>query len=259
MQLDAAAKNAGARMRGVSKPVSLARKIVIDFLHVATPLVVVKCTMKLERLTSVRARVDERPGWLTMIAKAYCIVARDEPWLRTYYLEWPWPHFYEVPKSIAMAGMIRDEFDREAPIVLKVGPADEMPLAELEKIIQRGKSAPLDEVPALRRMLRLARLPRPLRRLLLRLALNIGRQRPNYFGTFLITSVASLGVETVVLRTPGPAAMTYGMVRPDHTMELLFHWDHRVYDGIVAARAMRKLEAVLNGAIADELAASISA
>jgi pyruvate/2-oxoglutarate dehydrogenase complex dihydrolipoamide acyltransferase (E2) component len=36
-------------------------------------------------------------------------------------------------------------------------------------------------------------------------------------------------------------------------MELLFHWDHRIYDGVIAARAMRRLEDVLNIDIAEEL------
>jgi len=47
--------------------------------------------------------------------------------------------------------------------------------------------------------------------------------------------------------------MTYGLIRPDHTMELLFHWDHRIYDAILVARALRRLEDVLNTVIADEL------
>lgn len=243
-------------MRGISKPVSLVRKTVIDLLQASAPLVIVKCTMNVERLAGARASLEKRPGWLTLIAKAFCIVARDEPWLRTFYLKWPWPRFYEVPKSVVMAGIIRDDFDPEAPIVLKIGPADEFSLAQLEEIVQRGKTAPLDQVPSLQRIVRLARLPLPLRRLLWAIALNAGRQRSNYLGTFAITSVASLGVETVVLRAPGPAAITYGLVQPDHTMEILFHWDHRIYDGIIAARAMRKLEAVLNSEIADELLAS---
>ena len=36
-------------------------------------------------------------------------------------------------------------------------------------------------------------------------------------------------------------------------MELLFHWDHRICDGILIARALQRLEDVLNTVIADEL------
>ena len=56
-------------------------------------------------------------------------------------------------------------------------------------------------------------------------------------------------------RAPGPNMLSYGLVRPDRTMELLLHWDHRIYDGVVAARALQRLEDVLNGEIADELLA----
>ncbi len=243
-------------MRGVIKAVSLSRKLTIEVMHASVPLVVVKTTLNLERLVKARATQDKRPSWLVIIAKAFCIVARDEPWLRTFYMKWPWPHFYEVPRSIAVAVVSHNAIDPDAPLMLKIGSADEIPLPELEEMIQRGKTAPLDEVPVLKRILRVSRMPLPLRRMLFGAALNIGRQRSNYFGTFAITSVASLGVETVVLRAPGPAVMTYGLVRPDHTMELLFHWDHRIYDGVLVGRAMRKLEKVLNTDIADELLAS---
>ncbi len=243
-------------MRGAIRPVSLARKLIIDLMHASVPLVVIKRTMNLERLVKVRSSQDKRPGWLPIIAKAFCIVARDEPWLRTYYLRWPWPHFYEVPMSVVMAAVVRIDFDQDAPILLKIGAADRLSLTDVEAAIEHCKSAPLDDVPSLKRILRIARMPLPLRRMLWILGLNIGRQRANYFGTFGITSISSLGSETVVMRSPGPAFITYGLVRADHTMELLFHWDHRIYDGLLAARALRRLEDVLNTDIADELLAS---
>ena len=243
-------------MRGKVRPISLGRKLVLDLMHASVPLVVVRRTMELERLVKARATLAVRPGWSTIIAKAFCIVARDEPCLRTFYLKWPWPHFYEVPKSVAMVAIVRADLDEGVPVMLKIGSADELSLADVEVFIQRGKNAPFYEVPSLKRMMRITRMPLPLRRLLWSIGLNIGRQRANYFGTFATTSLASFGVETVVARTPGPAFITYGVIRPDHTMELLFHWDHRIYDGIQVARALRRLEDVLNTNIADELLAN---
>jgi len=242
-------------MRGTFKQVSLARRLVIDLMHASVPLVIVKRTMKLDRLVQARARLAARPGWTPIVAKAFCLVARDEPWLRTFYLTWPWPHFYEVPRSVAMAAIIRDSFDKESPVLLNIGSADEMPLAEVDAILQRGKNAPLADVPALRRVLRVTGLPLPLRRLIWWFGLNYGRQRANNFGTFAITSLATLGSETMVLNAPGPSMITYGMLKPDNTMELLLHWDHRIYDGVLACRALQRLEDVMNGEIADELLA----
>jgi hypothetical protein len=254
---DTAGRGSKNDMKGKIKAVSLARKFVIDLMHASVPLVVVKRTLKIERLVDARARLTaRRPGWAPIIAKAFCIVAREEPRLRTFYLKWPWPHFYELPRSVAMAGIIRDSFDTDVPLVLKLGAADEYPLAELEDVLQRGKSGPLAEVPSINRILRITQLPWLLRRLIWAFTLNIGRQRANHFGTFAITSVATLGSETVVANSPGPSVMTYGMLRPDHTMEVLFHWDHRIFDGVLAARAMQRLEDVMNGEIADELLAA---
>jgi hypothetical protein len=148
---------------------------------------------------------------------------RDDPWLRTFYLKWPWPHFYEVPKSIAMVAIVRNDIDKDAIVILKIGAADELSLADVEVCIRRGKNAALDDVPSIKRALRVTRWPLPLRRLVWALGLNIGRQRANYFGTFGITSIASRGSENVVAHAPGPNLVSYGLVRADHTMELLFH------------------------------------
>lgn len=242
-------------MKGTVRPISLARKLVIDLMHVSVPLVVVKSTLKLERLVKARTQLTVRPGWTPIVAKAFCIVAREEPWLRTFYMKWPWPHFYVVPRSVVMAAIVRESFDPDVPILLKLGSADEMSLSELEAAVQNGKTAPVDEVPSFKRILRIVRLPLPLRRLLWAISLNIGRQRANHFGTFAMTSLAALGSETVVANSPGPSLMTYGLVRPDNTMEVHFHWDHRIFDGVLAARAMQRLEEVMNNEIADELLA----
>ena len=246
-------------MKGKVRPISLARKFVIELMNASVPLVSVKRVLKLDRLVTARAQLDARPGWAPMILKAFCIVAREEPSLRMFYLKWPWPHFYELPRSVGMAGIVRDSLDKDVPIVLKLGPADEHSLVELETMIQRGKYAPLDEVPSIKRVLRITALPLPLRRLLWTITMMSGRQRANHVGTFAITSLATLGSETVVARSPGPSMMTYGLLRPDNTMEVLFQWDHRIYDGVLAARAMQRLEEVLNDEIVSELQADVTA
>lgn len=242
-------------MKGKMKSVSVGRRLVIDLMHASVPLVIIKRTMRLDRLVNARAALLARPGWTPIIAKAFCIVARDEASLRSYYLKWPWPHLYELPRSMVMAPIIRDSFDPDVPLLMNLGCADEISLTEMDAILKHSKTAPLDEVPALRRVMRVTKLPLLLRRLLWAFSLNVGRQRANNFGTVAITSLATLGSETAVAHSPGPSLITYGMVRPDHTMELLLHWDHRIYDGVLAARALQRLEEVMNGEIADELLA----
>lgn len=228
----------------------------IDLMRASVPLVVVKATFSLERLVKSRSALAERPGWTPIIAKAIAIVALEEPSLRTFYLKWPWPHFYEVPRSVVIAVIIRDSFDSDVPVMLNLGAADERSLTELDALLKSGKSGPLNAVRSIERQLRINRFPFPLRQLVWAFGLNVGRQRANHFGTVSITSLANLGVETVTARAPGPILITYGRLANDGTMEVLLHWDHHVFDGIVAARAMRRLGEVLNKEIADELMAS---
>lgn len=242
-------------MQGKTKSISLARKLVIDLMRASVPLVAVERTLHLERLAKARASLAERPGWSAIMAKALCIVARDEPWLRTLLLKWPWARFYELPKSTVLVALVRDDFDDGVPIMMKLGSADERSLADLEADMQRAKIAPIAAVPSFSRTERIARLPLLLRRLIWAMVLNSGRMRSNRFGTMWITSLASLGSETVTARTPGPSLISYGLVHPDHSMLIRLHWDHRIYDGVVATRALLRLEEVLNNEIADELLA----
>lgn len=220
------------------------------------PRVAGKRTLNIARLIEIRAAQAERPGWATMFAKAFAIVARDDPHFRTFYLKWPWPHLYEVPDSVAMISIVRTDYGDDAVHFLKIGTPDQRPLAEIDAAVRHGKTAALPDVPSINRMMKVSRLPLPLRRLVWAYALNIGRQRANHAGTFAITSVASLGLETVTALFPGPSLISYGMVRPDRTIEILYHWDHRLYDGTQVTNALDRLEQVLNGEIADEIAAS---
>ena len=242
-------------MRGKTKSISLARRLVIDLMRASVPLVAVERTLHLERLMKARASLAVRPGWSAIMAKALCIVARDEPWLRTLLLKWPWARFYELPKSTVLVALVRDDFDDGVPIMMKLGAADDRSLGDLETDMLRAKTAPISEVPSFARTERIARLPMLLRRLIWTMVLNSGRMRSNRFGTLWITSLASLGSETVTARTPGPTLVSYGLVHPDHRMKIRLHWDHRIYDGVVATRALRRLEDVLNNEIADELLA----
>ena len=50
------------------------------------PFVSLKRTLDVGRLAEAREIAPARIGWAAIFAKAFCIVARDEPVLRTLYL-----------------------------------------------------------------------------------------------------------------------------------------------------------------------------
>jgi hypothetical protein len=148
------------------------------------------------------------------------------------------------------------QYDGEDCVMMqKLIAADAMPLGQIDAAIRHAKTAPVGEVPAFRKMLQVTRLPLPLRRLAWWIALGVGRQRANHFGTFGISSVAAFGPGTLYPASPGPFLVSYGAVRPDHSIDVVMRFDHRVTDAALIAAAMTRMEQALNGPIAAELAA----
>jgi hypothetical protein len=104
-----------------------------------------------------------------------------------------------------------------------------------------------------RKIMLATRLPYPLRRLAWLFGVNFGRQRGNYFGSFLVTGVAAFGGGELHALSPGPFILSYGVVEPDQRIAMVIRWDHRVTDAALIARTMSRLEQVLNSEIAAEL------
>jgi hypothetical protein len=173
--------------------------------------------------------------------------------LRTLYAKWPWPSFYELPRSIAMVAIARVEDGQDCVLPQKVPAADELPLIEVDEQIRHAKDAPIGEVPAFRKILRVTRLPLLLRRVMWLIGLNFGRQRANWFGSFGVTSVAAYGAGELHALSPGPFILSYGVVEPDQTIDVVIRWDHRITDAALIAKTLTRLEQVLNTEIAGEI------
>src|SRR3954453_20210074 len=226
-------------MPGTFRRVSLPRRLILDLMNAAmrVPFVSLTRTLSIRPLAEARGAVADRPGWAAIFAKAFSLVARDEPVLRTLFIKYPWPHFYELPLSVGMIAIARKEDGEDCVLPQRVRAADEMPLAEVDALVRHAKTAGIDKVPAFRKILRATRLPLPLRRLLWGIGLNSGRQRANYFGSFGITSVAAFGAGELHAIGPGPYIVSYGMLRPDHSIDVVIRWDHRITDAAMIATA----------------------
>jgi hypothetical protein len=244
-------------MRGSIRKLSVPRRLIIDLMHASmgVPFVALRRRMCVRALADARAGCARRPGWAAIFAKAFCVVARDEPVLRTMYLKWPWPHFYELPVSVGMVAISRNEAGEQCVLPQRVCGADRMSLAEVDAVIRHAMEAPVQKVPMFRKLLRVTRMPLPLRRLLWAGCFAIGRQRANFCGSFGLTSVAAIGPGNLDALSPGPYLLSYGALEPDQTIDVVIRWDHRVTDAALIARALSRLEQVLNGEIAGELLA----
>jgi hypothetical protein len=242
-------------MRGTVRKISIPRHLVIDLMHasISVPFVSLRRTLNIRQLAEARALVAQPPGWAAIFVKAFSLVAKDEPVLRTLYAKWPWPHFYELPRSVGMIAIARVEDGQDCVLPQKVAAADELPLTGIDALIRHAADTPIEQVAAFRKILRVTRLPLPLRRLFWMLGLNFGRQHANWFGSFGVTSVAAYGAGELHALSPGPFILSYGVVEPDRTVDVVIRWDHRITDAALIAKALTRLEQVLNTEIAAEL------
>ncbi|MFL6840714.1 MAG: acyltransferase [Bradyrhizobium sp.] len=245
-------------MRGTARKVSIQRRLVADLMHasIRVPFVSLARPLNVRSLIEARAQATQPPGWAALFVKAFAVVAKGEPVLRTLYVKWPLPGFYELPRSVAMVAIARVEDGQDCVLPQKITAPEEMPLGEVDALIRHAKQAPVAQVPAFRKILRTTRLPLPLRRLFWSIGLNFGRQRANYFGSFAVTSVAACGAGELHAISPGPFVLSYGVVQPDQTIDVVIRWDHRITDAAPVARALNRLEQVLNTEIAAELRAN---
>jgi hypothetical protein len=245
-------------MRGTKRKISTPRRFIIDLMHASmrVPFISLSRPLDIGPLMAARAEANSPPGWAAVFVKAFAIVAKEEPVLRRLYVKLPWPHFFELPRSIAMVAVARIEDGEEFILPEKIPAPEEHPLTEIDAQIRRAKNAPIEEIPAFRKTLMASRLPLPLRRLSWWVGLNFGRMCANTFGSFGVTSVSAYGPGQLLAVSPGPFLLSYGVAGLDHRIDVIVRWDHRITDAAVMARVLSRLEQVLNTEISAEILSS---
>ncbi|AVT75624.1 acyltransferase [Rhodopseudomonas palustris] len=242
-------------MRGKTRRISAPRRLIADLMHASqgVPLISYRRTLHLGPLARARAAAASPPGFAAIFAKAFSLVARDEPVLRTLYIAFPWPHFFEVPKSVGMIAVARRIDGEDCVLMQKVTAADTLPLPEVDAIIRSASTAPIETVPMFRKLLRISRMPWPLRRIAWWAGMSLNRPRANFFGSFGLSSVSAFGPGDLYPVSPGPYILSYGRLADDGRLEVIVRFDHRVIDAAPIARLTTRLEQVLNTTITAEI------
>ena len=237
-------------------PVSLPRRIVCDLMHFSLkiPTVTIGRVMPLAEVAQARQQASPRPSWCAIFTKAYALAAAGHPELRRSFLSFPRPRLYECACNIA-AIVVERRLDTEDTLLLAplVSPENQS-LQELDGHLRGYRERPVTSVGAFRRALRIARLPRPLRRLLWWIGFNVsGRQRAQYFGTFGVTTVAGEGADSLRPLSPWTTLLHYGVIDKQGIVNMRLTFDHRVLDGTIPARVLAEMETALKGPILSEL------
>jgi hypothetical protein len=240
---------------GRSLPLSLPRRWICDLLHFAqkVPTVPVQRRVDLRAVVEARGRLVKRFSWAALFTRAYGLVAQEVPQLRRYYLSFPWPHLYEFPYSIASVAIERQWQGEPAVFFAHLRSPETQTVSSLDQNLRDFKEKPIEHFGLFRRALQIARYPRPLRRLAWWYGLNVnGAKRGKRIGTFGVSVYSGLGSESLHPLSPLTTTLNYGVIE-DGWVTARVIYDHRVMDGGTVARALARLEEVMNDEIVKEL------
>ena len=241
-------------MRGTVRKLSLSRRVIVDLMRASKdiPFVAVRRTLSIGRLAAARKGLRQRPAWAVIFAKGFALLAREQPILRQTYLKWPWAHLYEFPHTVAMI-VIAPDAAPDGVLLFPVKAPDLISLEDTDQAVRQAKSQPIEATPFFRKTMTVTRLPNPIRWLAWWIGLNFGRQRGNYFGNLLVTSVAAFGGGEVEALGPQSFILSYDKVRDDGSIDVMIRWDHRIADAAFIDLELSRLEQILNRQIADEM------
>jgi hypothetical protein len=238
-------------------PLSVARRLVTDYMWAASGMARVGVTRQvaLRDVIAVRRSMQHPPSWTAIFAKAFAMVAAEIPELRRVYLRWPWPHVYEYADSTVSIMQERRIMGDTGLLPLRFRAPDALPLGAFSDMIRDAANAPIEASKFYRYLISLTRWPAFIRRPLWALGLNLPRVRRHGFGTYAVSSVARWQAELGVTRSPVPCLLSYGPADAAGKVTVLLNFDHRIFDGALAARVLARLDEVLNASILDELRA----
>jgi hypothetical protein len=234
----------------------ISRRLVSDLLYFSKdfPHPSVTRVLQLKPVAEARESSDPRIGWGTLFTKAFADIAARHAVLRQSYLSYPWPHIYQHEHSVVRVAVQRQHLGQDWLFFGRIYDPERRSLIELHQQVEEFKTQPITEVGNFRRQVIVAGFPLLFRRLLWWLSLHwSGRIRAGRFGTFALTSVARENATATQAPSVTTATMITGPIDEDGAMSVSLVFDHRLMDGLFAARVLGELEEHLNGALRDEL------
>ena len=219
----------------------------------AIPLFPVDREMRLAVLADARSAAPRRIGWAACFLKAYALVARELPPLRSWLVRGLTSRLATSSQSVATLAVNRpDDQGSDRLFFARLPAPDALPLVAIQAFIDRHAAAPIDEV--FRRQLELEMVPGWLRRTILRWNMNsTSPKRPGRIGTFSMSSLAGFAAGNHFHPTLCTTSLCQGPLDDAGRCRVTVIADHRVLDGATVARAIQRLEELLVREIAAEL------
>jgi hypothetical protein len=225
----------------------------VAMLALGIPLFPVERTIDLRAVAEMRRTCQRRIGWAAIFVKAYAMVARDVPELRSWIAGRIRPRLATSSHSTATIAVHRGDLGADRLFLPRIVRPEELPLCEIQDWIHQYMTRAPNDVFA--RQLELEMLPGLLRRAILRWNMRTASpRRTARIGTFSVSSLAGFGATNRLHPTICTTSLSYGPLDAEHRCIVTILADHRVLDGAKVATALKMLEEVLATAIAGELA-----
>jgi len=241
-------------MDGRTYRLTSSRSLVLDIARIAqkVPSFPVERWFDLEAVAAARSQACPRISWATLFIKAYGIVSRHLPQLRTHYLKFPWPHFYQSAGCVVSVSINRHHDGQDRLFWGRFSQPENLRLVDLQNQLDEFCRGPVETV--FKRQLLAARMPSLLRRFGWWWRLNCEpHKRARRLGTGSISVLAGQGVYNRLHPCILTSSLSYGPIQQDGRMWVTLQCDHRVIDGVAAAEALNMFENVLNHQLLSEL------
>ncbi|MCC6509822.1 MAG: hypothetical protein IT423_11985 [Pirellulaceae bacterium] len=241
-------------MDGRTFRLTSSRALVLDVAHLAkkVPSFPVERWFDMSAIAAARAQAAPRISWVTLFVKAYGLVSRQMPQLRTHYLKYPIPHFYQAPGSVISVSINRFYEGHDRLFWGRFQHPENLRLVDLQNELDGYCQGDVNHV--FKRQMVAARLPTLIRRLGWWWRMNFQpHNRARRLGTGSISVLAGQGVYTRLHPCILTSTLAYGPMQADGRMWVTLQCDHRVIDGVAAAEALNMFESVLNSQLLSEL------
>lgn len=241
-------------MDGRTFRLTSSRSLVLDIAQIAknVPSFPVERWFDMEAVAQARAQASPRISWVTLFVKAYGLASRHMPQLRTHYLKYPLPHFYQSSGSVISVTINRFFEGHDRLFWGRFYQPENLRLVDLQRQLDTYCQGDVQEV--FKRQMLAARLPTMMRRFFWWWRLNFQpRERARRLGTGSISVLAGQGVYNRLHPCILSSTLAYGPLQSDGRMWVTLQCDHRVIDGVAAAEALNTFERVLRSELLAEL------
>lgn len=241
-------------MDGMIRSIDKDRGVILDLVRYASkvPSFPVERRVDMGSLARARSNCGRRVSWTAVFIRAYGLASRAMPDLRQIYVPWPWPRLYQSQTCVIAVAVNRKLPHGDRLFFGRVHSPDHLSLSQIQAELDNFQVGEIAKV--FRTQYRAAKMPGFIRRFGWWWRMDVDyKNRPRRSGTGSISALAGQGVTNRLHPCITTSSFSFGPLEADERSLVTLQCDHRVMDGITAARALNSLCDYLSGQVLEEL------